>query len=129
MEPPVSRNFVIHRHQAKRLHYDLRLEYRGVLKSWALPKEPLNTPGIKRLAVAVEDHPLEYIDFEGTIPEGNYGAGEVAIWDQGAYVLEEARPEKWVFFLKGRRFRGRFTLIKFQEPRNWFFMKMRESGA
>jgi DNA ligase D-like protein (predicted 3'-phosphoesterase) len=130
MEPPVAGNFVIHRHQAKRLHYDLRLEYRGVLKSWALPKEPLDKPGVKRLAVAVPDHPLEYGDFEGTIPAGEYGAGEVAIWDRGPYLLEEAAPEQWIFSLKGKRLRGRFTLIKFQEPRNWFFMKMREiSGS
>jgi DNA ligase D-like protein (predicted 3'-phosphoesterase) len=115
--------YVIQKHQARRLHYDLRLEMNGVLKSWAIPKTPPTEKGIKRLAVQVEDHPLEYANFEGTIPEGQYGAGTVEIWDKGQYVLKEKDEDKLVFEIKGSRLRGDYCLVRFKGKENWLFFK------
>jgi DNA ligase D-like protein (predicted 3'-phosphoesterase) len=100
----------------------------GVLKSWAVPKEPPTTPGIKRLAVQVEDHPLSYINFEGTIPEGQYGAGTVEIWDSGTYVLESRHPSKIVFRLEGKRMRGRYVLLQLSRGggENWLLFLAKE---
>lgn len=119
--------FVVQRHDATRLHWDFRLEMDGVLKSWAVPKEPPTRPGLRRLAVAVEDHDLDYIDFEGTIPEGEYGAGTVEIWDRGTYDLESRKPEKIVFVLHGERMKGRYTLVHFTEKaENWLLFKTKK---
>jgi len=95
----------------------------GVLKSWAVPKEPPIEPNVKRLAVQVEDHQLDYIDFEGTIPEGGYGAGKVEVWDKGAYILKHRSDNKIVFTLQGKRLNGDYTLLRFKEDKNWLFFK------
>ena len=114
--------FVIHKHKATHLHYDFRLEMEGVLKSWAVPKGVPEEIGIKRLAVAVEDHQLDYIGFEGIIPEGQYGAGTVEIWDNGDYELESMEKGKIVFRLKGGKVKGRYALIHTQGG-NWLIFK------
>ena len=121
-----KRIFVIQKHAARRLHYDLRLEMDGVLKSWAVPKEPPVEAGVKRLAVQVEDHPLEYANFEGIIPEGHYGAGKVEIWDKGSYILRERTENKIIFDLEGERLRGTYVLIRFKGDKNWLFFKKKE---
>src|SRR3989344_3796068 len=95
--------FVIHSHFARSHHYDLRLEMDGTLASWAVPKEPPTEKGVKRLAIHVEDHPLEYATFKGTIPEGNYGAGKVEIWDNGNYKLKLKDEKKIEFILHGKK--------------------------
>lgn len=102
--------FVVHEHHASHLHWDLRLEMDGVLKSWAVPKEPPTETGVRRLAVEVEDHDLEYADFEGVIEEG-YGAGEVKIWDRGEYEIESRKAHKIVVVLKGKKLNGRYVLL------------------
>ena len=120
--------FVVQEHDASRLHYDFRLEMDGVLRSWAIPKGPPQKPGIRRLAVQVEDHPIEYIDFEGTIPEGQYGAGTVLIWDHGIYNLEELEPDKLVFILHGMKLRGHYALVRTEKrPQDWLLIKLKES--
>jgi len=115
--------YVVQKHQARRLHYDLRLEMDGVLKSWAIPKEPPAESGVKRLAVEVEDHPVNYANFEGTIPEDQYGAGTVEIWDKGQYVLKERDEDKLVFEIKGNKLRGDYCLVRFKGKENWLFFK------
>jgi len=121
--------YVIHKHAASRLHYDLRLEMDGVLKSWAVPKEPPREEGVKRLAVAVEDHELDYANFEGSIPKGQYGAGTVDIWDKGTYEVLEKAKDKIIFCLMGSKLKGVFCLVKFKPDaadKNWLFFKKRE---
>jgi DNA ligase D-like protein (predicted 3'-phosphoesterase) len=121
--------YLVHEHHARRLHWDLRLEENGVLKSWAVPKEPPAVPGIKRLAVQVEDHPLGYATFEGEIPEGNYGAGAVKIWDKGKHEPLETKEGKRVFKLSGQKLKGKYCLIKLKprpgdKTQNWLFFKL-----
>lgn len=118
--------YVIQKHHASHLHWDLRLEWQGVLKSWAVPKEP-SALGIKRLAVRVEDHPVEYAKFYGKIPAGQYGAGTVEIWDRGTWQPEEITPKRIIANIKGKKLKGRFALIKFKPPKNWLFFKMSEN--
>jgi len=121
--------YVIQRHQASHLHWDLRLQEGNVLKSWAVPKEPPAAEGIRRLAVEVEDHPLDYAGFEGVIPEGEYGAGKVEIWDRGTYELLESSPPKRVILIHGRRLQGSYVLLKLKPEeavdRNWLFFKLK----
>lgn len=116
--------FVVQRHQATHLHYDFRLELDGVLKSWAVPKGPPEEAGVRRLGVQVEDHPVDYIDFEGTIPAGQYGAGTVEIWDRGTFELRERSEDKLVFDLHGKRLRGAYALVRTGDSRNWLLMKL-----
>jgi DNA ligase D-like protein (predicted 3'-phosphoesterase) len=115
--------YLIHKHAASHLHYDLRLEMDGVLKSWAVPKEPPLDSGVKRLAVQVEDHPLEYATFEGIIPEGEYGAGTVEIWDKGTYDLIDKKENKLIINLKGQKLRGSYVLVRLKDTKNWLFFK------
>jgi len=115
--------YVIQKHDATHLHYDLRLEMDGVLKSWAVPKTPPTKPGVKRLAVEVEDHPIEYASFEGTIPEGEYGAGTVEIWDKGHYTLLERKENKIAVDIHGEKLKGVYYLIRFKGKKNWLFFK------
>jgi DNA ligase D-like protein (predicted 3'-phosphoesterase) len=118
--------FVVHKHQATRLHYDFRLELDAVLKSWAIPKEPPTQPGIKRLAVQVEDHLLSYIDFEGTIPKGEYGGGTVEIWDKGTYALKNRSENKIVFTLHGEKLAGDYILVRLKQDKNWLFFRKKQ---
>lgn len=124
--------FIVHQHHASRLHFDFRLEMEGVLRSWAVPKGPSMDPAEKRLAVQVEDHPLEYMDFEGRIPEGKYGAGRVLIWDRGTYRLLERNNDKVVFFLEGEKLRGNFALVRIKRSKrgnNWLLIKQKDCHA
>lgn len=126
-----SRQYLIQKHAASHLHYDFRLELGGVLKSWAVPKGPSLDPSIKRLAVHVEDHPLDYGSFEGTIPKGEYGGGTVMLWDKGTWQPQEADTyqayEKghMTFKLLGTRLKGLWKLIRLKnDPKNWLLMKV-----
>lgn len=137
--------FVIQRHAASRLHYDFRLEMEGVLKSWAVPKGPSLNPDDKRLAMMVEDHPYDYKDFEGNIPEGNYGAGQVEIWDSGTYeplddtsklsdekeLLKELKSGSLKFILHGKKLKGEFALVKMKNAENnsWLLIKHKDKFA
>jgi len=120
--------FVMHKHNASHLHWDLRLEIDRVLKSWAVPKEPPKVKNVKRLAIQVEDHPIEYAKFKGVIPEGNYGAGKVEIWDKGNYELKEKTKDKIEFKLHGKKLKGNFVLIKTnygnKPKKSWLFFKI-----
>jgi DNA ligase D-like protein (predicted 3'-phosphoesterase) len=119
--------FVVHEHWASTHHFDFRLEMEGVLKSWAVPKGPPLTLGSRRLAIQVEDHAIEYGTFEGTIPEGEYGAGKVAIWDRGDYVLLEKSPQAMKIDLRGKKLTGNYALVFFKEERGqqqWLLFKL-----
>ncbi|MFA5128714.1 MAG: DNA polymerase ligase N-terminal domain-containing protein [Patescibacteria group bacterium] len=115
--------FVVQEHHARHLHYDFRLEMDGVLKSWAVPKGPPEVAGVKRLAVQVEDHPVEYIDFEGVIPEGQYGAGKVLIWDKGKFILKEKNTKAMKIEMYGEKLKGDYALVK-MEGKNWLLYKI-----
>ncbi|PWW30971.1 DNA polymerase ligase N-terminal domain-containing protein [Chryseobacterium sp. AG844] len=137
--------FVIQRHAASRLHYDFRLEMEGVLKSWAVPKGPSLDPKDKRLAMMVEDHPYDYKDFEGNIPEGNYGAGQVEVWDSGTYepleensklsdekeLLKELHAGSLKFILHGKKLKGEFALVKMKnnDDNSWLLIKHKDKFA
>src|SRR5919108_3261109 len=127
--------FVVHKHAARRLHFDLRLEMDGVLRSWAVPKGPSYDTAEKRLAVHVEDHPLEYGDFEGLIPEGNYGAGAVIVWDRGQWLpagdpAEGLTTGKLLFELRGLKLHGMWTLVKLKKgEKDWLLIKERDGYA
>jgi DNA ligase D-like protein (predicted 3'-phosphoesterase) len=135
----VKHIFVIQKHDARNLHYDFRLEVNGVLKSWAVPKGPSTDPKVRRLAIMTEDHPLDYAQFEGLIPEGQYGAGTVIVWDIGYYrnttekdgqaismgkALEEGHATIW---LEGKKIKGGYALTRTQ--RGWILVKMKDSEA
>jgi len=126
--------FVVQEHHASRLHFDFRLEMAGILKSWAIPKVPPKVAGIKRLAMQTEDHPLEYIDFAGKIPKGEYGAGTVKIWDKGTYEFQKEinmfrLPDEILINLKGSNLKGGYALIKPKGSRfgkkAWLFFKLK----
>ncbi len=133
--PKAGGLFVVHKHAARQTHFDFRFEMDGVLKSWAVPRGPSYSLSDKRLAVRVEDHPLEYGDFEGMIPEGNYGAGAVVVWDRGEWVpLEDPRAGlekgKLLFEFRGYKLRGRWTLVKIKKSeRDWLLIKERDAWA
>jgi len=149
-EPPGGRRppnpeplFVIQQHAARTLHYDFRLEINGVLKSWAVPKGPSTNPRDKRLAVPTEDHPLEYADFEGQIPEGEYGAGTVLVWDLGTYknltekkgqpipLIEALDHGHLKIWLEGKKLRGGYALTRFKKAsdENWLLVKLEDEWA
>lgn len=115
--------YIIQKHAATHLHYDLRLEMDGVLKSWAIPMDPLTSPKIRRLAVQVEDHSIGYVNFEGVIPKGEYGAGIVEIWDKGTYRLIDRKEDKFMIEVYGNKLKGTYVLVRFKGKKNWLFFK------
>ncbi|MDD5294954.1 MAG: DNA polymerase ligase N-terminal domain-containing protein, partial [Patescibacteria group bacterium] len=117
--------FVVQKHQARNLHYDFRLEMEGVLKSWAVPKGVPEERGIKRLAVQVEDHPVDYINFSGVISKGEYGAGTVEVWDKGKWKIIEGSlgSGSLKFNLAGKKLKGEYVLVRFKEKKNWLIYK------
>lgn len=138
--------FCVQKHAASHLHYDFRIECKGVMLSWAIPKGPSLDPNQKHLAIHVEDHPIEYSHFEGVIPEGNYGAGTVMVWDQGIYSVKDASTKKdieniiWKDFQKGhielvlmgKKLRGGFVLIRIKQDdneKNWLFIKRKDEES
>lgn len=132
--------FVVQRHKATRLHYDFRLEMNGVLKSWAIPKGPSMNPKDRRLAMMVEDHPIDYANFKGIIPEGNYGAGIVEIWDHGTYALSSENKGTGLQAIKngslkvvlsGKKLKGQFALVRFKNAsdNSWLLIKDRDEYA
>ncbi|MGE3317946.1 MAG: DNA ligase D [Candidatus Berkiella sp.] len=129
-----NHHFVVQMHAARHLHYDFRLEQNGVLKSWAVPKGPSLDPSVKRLAVQVEDHPVEYKDFEGVIPQGEYGGGTVMIWDQGTWgKIDDGKDLETgaiTFSLKGEKLKGKWKLIQIKtDPKNWLLIKAKDDEA
>src|SRR6266540_554453 len=122
-EASLGNRFVIHQHHARSLHWDLRLERDGVLISWAVPKGIPTDPKRNHLAVHVEDHPLDYIDFAGEIPEGNYGAGSVSIWDSGTYDVHKWSDREVMVTLHGKRLQGRYVLFQ-TNAENWMIHRM-----
>ena len=132
--------YVIQKHRATQLHYDFRLEFNGVLLSWAVPKGPSLDPSVKRLAMQVEDHPREYADFEGVIPEGEYGGGTVMVWDQGQWLPESDDVDEALqkgdlkFTLRGKKLQGSWVLVRThgygsKEGRSWLLIKHRDEFA
>ncbi|MCI0469939.1 MAG: 3'-phosphoesterase [Nitrospirae bacterium] len=125
-------SFVIHEHHSSRLHFDFRLEMDGVLKSWAVPKGPSMNPADKRLAIMVDDHPLDYGQFEGIIPEGHYGAGAVIIWDAGRYDLISGgiKLGRLEFNLNGKKLTGAFVLMEMKgRDKHWLLIKKKDKYA
>ena len=125
--------FVVQKHRASHLHYDFRLEMDGVLKSWAVPKGPSLDPAVRRLAMAVEDHPIDYADFEGIIPEGEYGGGTVMVWDRGTYIPESQMTSDFgkgdlKFTLQGVKLKGSWVLVR-TKGRQWLLIKHRDQYA
>ncbi len=124
--------FVVHEHHASHLHFDFRLEMEGVLKSWAVPKGPSMNPKDKRLAIMVDDHTLEYGSYEGIIPEGNYGAGAVVIWDKGEFELlrGSVREGRLEFALRGKKLKGAFAMARMSgKEKEWLLMKKKDEFA
>ena len=127
--------FVVQKHSATRLHYDFRLAIDGTLKSWAVPKGPSQSHADKRLAVQTEDHPLDYGEFEGVIPQKQYGAGEVLLWDRGVWIPEDADPlaalrkGRLHFRLEGEKLQGSWTLARMRDEKNWLLIKRNDDEA